>query len=359
MKIMFIVPSPVDSSPSQRFRYEQYFERLSEGGHEMMVFSFFTKGSWFRLYNSGSISRRLLDVVVGFFKRVYSLFLVYSYDLIFIHREAAPVGPPIFEWIIGILFRKRIIYDFDDAIWLTDRVDEPGLMRFIKWRSKVRSICGWSYKISCGNQYLATFAKEYNKQVVVNPTTIDTYGWHNPDHIPKSAKRNEDLVIGWTGSHSTLKYLRALTPVLERLEIMFPRIKIMVIADQDPLLKLDSVIFVPWDKATEVKDLMKIDIGLMPLPDDEWTKGKCGFKALQYMALMKPVVASAVGVNNEIISNGMNGFLCSTNAEWEAALTRLVKDDELRARMGEDGRKTVIDRYSVASNAENFLRLFE
>jgi glycosyltransferase involved in cell wall biosynthesis len=173
---------------------------------------------------------------------------------------------------------------------------------------------------------LAAFAGKFNSNVVVNPTTVDTVNWHNPDLHHSSTEKIESLVIGWTGSHSTIKYLNEISPVLQRLEETFPYIQIMIIADQLPDLNLTSMVFVPWKKVSEVEDLMKIDIGIMPLPDNEWTKGKCGFKALQYMALGKPVVASDVGVNMQIIDNGVNGFLCSSKETWADTLTRLIND---------------------------------
>ena len=127
--------------------------------------------------------------------------------------------------------------------------------------------------------------------------------------------------IGWTGSHSTLKYLDEIQPVLHKILQEYPTVEFIVIADRPPSLDVgSSVKFVPWNSETEIKDLLQFDIGIMPLPDDEWAKGKCGFKALQYMALELPAVASPVGVNSKIINHGVNGFLCNTPEEWEEAL---------------------------------------
>jgi glycosyltransferase involved in cell wall biosynthesis len=173
----------------------------------------------------------------------------------------------------------------------------------------------------------------------------------------RSAKTR--IVVGWTGTHSTLKYLYDSTETLKRIESQFDNVEFMVIADQRPNLPLKNISFVPWNYDTEIRDLMNFDIGIMPLPDDKWAKGKCGFKALQYMALKVQAIASPVGVNVEIIDHGKNGFLCSTQEEWIAAIATLIRDPSLRRTMGELGRQKVIDRYSLESNSALFLKLFE
>ena len=345
-------------SPSQRFRFEQYFPLLSESGIEFEVQSFLSSHSWQLFFMGGRPLSKLLALMKGFFRRIKALTKMSQYDYVFIHREAAPVGPPLFEWIIGRILAKKIIYDFDDAIWATDKSTETWWIKLIKWRSKVRAICRWSYKVSCGNEYLTDFAKKYNNNVVLNPTTIDTLNRHDPSRKKQNRSQKEGVVIGWTGSHSTLKYLINLAEVLKGIESRFPNVQIAVIADRNPELRLNNFHFIPWKEETEIDDLMEFDIGIMPLPDEVWTRGKCGFKALQYLALKIPAVCSPVGVNKKIIENGRNGFLCSTNDEWESALTTLINNIQLRHKMGEHGRIKVIDSYSVLSNSTNFLALF-
>jgi glycosyltransferase involved in cell wall biosynthesis len=282
------------------------------------------------------------------------------YDFVFIHREAAPLGPPIFEWMLAKIFRRKIIYDFDDAIWLTDRVHESWFLRTAKWRHKVSYICKWSYKVSCGNGYLCNYARKFNKSVIYNPTTIDTENLHNPT-LHKGSNRDDNKVrIGWTGSHSTLKYLHEIESVLIKILHDYPQVEFVVIADKPPSVQaVPSVKFIPWNTETEIQDLLEFDIGIMPLPDDKWAQGKCGFKALQYMALQLPAVASPVGVNSKIIEHGVNGFLCNTPDEWESTLRKLVENSTIRKQVGLNGRKTILKYYSVNSNASNFLSLFE
>lgn len=269
-----------------------------------------------------------------------------------------PVGPPVLEWIIARLFRKKVIYDFDDAIWLTDKTNESLIARTIRWRSKVSSICKWSYKISCGNEYLRQYAARFNERTVLNPTTIDTETLHNPSlyTVQKDPGR---IIIGWTGSHSTLKYHYLLETVLRQIQEKFPNVEVAVIANGEPTIKLERLSFIKWSKESEIANLLTFDIGIMPLPDDEWSKGKCGFKALQYMALEIPAVISPVGVNCKIIEHGINGYLCSSDDDWIKVLEKLIVDAKHRKKIGVAGRQTIIQAYSVSSNKDNFLSLFQ
>jgi len=276
-----------------------------------------------------------------------------SCDRIFIHREVTPVGPPVFEWIIARLLRKKVIYDFDDAIWLTDRQQESTWFRWLKWRKKVARVCAWSYRVSCGNEYLASFARKFATQVIVNPTTIDT-----SYHLPKK-KSEQSLVIGWTGSRSTMNYLQEVRSPLEDLMKRYPRVIIRIVSDQAPDWSHPRIDFVPWSLENEIPILQTFDIGIMPLPLDPWSLGKCGFKALQYMSLAIPAIVSPVGVNTDIVVDSVTGYHCRQPEEWISRLEELILNPDRRATMGTAGRKRIEDYYSVASNTSRFLRLLE
>ena len=356
--ILFICPYPIGQAPSQRFRFEQYLTYLEVNGYKYDFKPFLSEKGWRSIYKDGKTNLKLYHVLIGFIKRLFFCLFLDKYSHVFLHREATPLGPPIFEWIIAKVFRKKIIYDFDDAIWLDDPDEKGSLHSKIKWKSKVALICKWSHKVSTGNEYLAHFARNYNSDVVVNPTTIDTERLHNPTLLQKSETLNRKTVIGWTGTHSTLQYLEPMLPIIAELEKNH-NFEFVVIADKDPQYKLNSFQFIPWNKETEIADLVKIDIGIMPLTDDTWSEGKCGFKLLQYMALEKPALASSVGVNTEIISDQVNGFLCDSNEEWFCALQLLIGNHELRMKLGKLGRKKVLENYSTISNQASFLSLFE
>ena len=353
MHILFLVPYPQGQAPSQRFRFEQYLNFLQQKGITYDFSSFLDMKTWQLLYKPGHTFQKTQGILNGFFRRANLLFSLHQYHYVFIHREAAPVGPPVFEWLIGKVFRKKIIYDFDDAIWLPNTSASNRIAAQLKWHQKVKNICRWSYKVSCGNQYLCDFARQFNDNVVLNPTTIDTTRQHNR----LKNQQTEKFVIGWTGTHSTLPYLKPLFPVLEKL-YQSHDFALHVIANTPPKEQAAFIHFIPWQKETEIDDLLGFNVGLMPLTDDPWAKGKCGFKALQYMSLGIPALVSPVGVNTEIVENGVNGFICETEEDWDKALEKLMTDADLRKKMGAAGRKTVEKQYSVISNTDNFLQLF-
>ena len=357
MKILFLVPYPTQQAPSQRFRFEQYFYFLDQQEIQYKIVPFLNQTTWKILYQPGKQIQKTWGIIKGLIKRKWLvLFSLSGYDYVFIHREAAPIGPPIFEWWIAKVLKKKIIYDFDDAIWLPNTSQANRLAAKLKWHSKVSSICKWSYKVSAGNDYLCDYARQFNNNVILNPTTIDTENLHDPKQYPL-AKKSKKPVIGWTGTHSTLPYLKKLVPVLQKLEKEF-YFDFLIISNQPPKLQLKSIEFLPWNKETEIPDLMKMDIGVMPLSEDQWSKGKCGFKALQYLSLDIPALASPVGVNLKIVRQGENGFLCANDDEWYENLKRLLLDSDLRQRLGQQGRKDVILNYSVLANRDNFMGLF-
>ena len=357
-RITFMAPYSLGIAPSQRFRFEQYFCVLKERGFHVNYLGFIARKNSGLFTHRNSLST-LSVICLGILRRIIHLGLLSQSDFVFIHRELSPVGPPFFEWIIAKVFKKKIIYDFDDAIWATDKANESKLSKLIRWRGKVASICRWSYRISCGNEYLAAYARQFNSNVIVNPTTIDTAHLHNPTLYLQSKNYKEKITIGWTGSHSTLKYLNEVEPAINYLQQKYHSLYLLVIADRKPELRIDRMEFIPWNKKTEAADLLRIDIGIMPLPDDDWSRGKCGFKALQYMAMQIPCVASPVGVNVKIIEHGQNGYLTQTYDEWVTCLENLIVSDSLRKKFGEAGRKKIISHYSVESNASTFLSLFE
>jgi glycosyltransferase involved in cell wall biosynthesis len=364
-RILFLCPYPPAIVASQRFRFEQYFDVLKDHGFSYEVEPFTSSKGWQTLSGKANVLLKLTVLLSALIQRFLILPRVFDFSYIFIHREAAPVGPPVIEWIIARLLKKRLIYDFDDAIWATDDVNEPRLLSFMRWRSKVSSICKWSYKVSAGNSYLASYALQFSARVIINPTTINTRHVHNPDlYEPREQLKKQNgiarVVIGWTGSHSTLKYLEQLLPVLQRVEAAFPDdVDFLVIADLKPEMALKNLQFRAWSNETEIKDLLLADIGIMPLPDDQWAKGKCGFKALQYMALEIPAVVSPVGVNTTIVTPNVNGFLCNTSDEWFTCLSRLIQDRSLRVALGKQGRITVNQSYSTDANSSVFLSLFQ
>lgn len=355
VSILFLVPYPMCHAPSQRFRVELFLQELDKQKLKYQVEPFLDEKTWYSLYKGGSKFQKVWGVIKGFARRWKSvLFDLFSYDYVFVQREAAPIGPPVFEWLISKVFRKKIIYDFDDAIWIPNISRENKIVGWVKAFWKVKYICRWSYKIVTGNDYLCRFAGEYNTQVIKIPTCVDTLNQHN------QLKRQETapIVVGWTGSHSTMKYLDELIPVLKAVQQKYP-VEFVVISNKAPEFSIPGLRFIYWNEETEVADLLQINIGIMPLKQDSWCEGKCGFKLIQYLALGIPAIASPVGVNKIIIEEGVNGFLCATPEEWLKAFSVLIENEKMRTEMGKKGRSKIEKEYSMVSQAEQFISLFK
>ncbi|MDD5449070.1 MAG: glycosyltransferase [Candidatus Omnitrophica bacterium] len=278
-----------------------------------------------------------------------------DYDVVFIHREACPVGPIFFEWIARRL-GKKIIFDFDDAIYLPNVSRANSVIKVLKNQNKVKKIIRLSSVVIAGNSHLKKYASNYNRNVVVIPTAIDTEKY---SAIKKIQPQNEPLCIGWSGSYTTVQHLLMLKEVLRKI---YNRYKISIkIIGSAPNFKMGDIplTVAEWSMETELEELVGLDIGFMPLPDDEWGRGKCGLKALQYMALGIPAVCSPVGVNQEIIEDGINGFFASSEAEWVEKISRLIENPELRRSIGCAGKKTVEERYSVKANFPKFFNAIQ
>lgn len=353
MRVLFVVPYPAGQAASQRYRVEQWLPLLQEQGILYTIAPFWGSAVWAVLYKPGRFRLKAAGLLSGFCRRLLLLFQLPHYDYIFIHREATPVGPPWFEGITSNIFRKKIIFDFDDAIWLPNTTAANSWATMLRWHQKTAQICRWSHKVSCGNDYLQSYAFTQNSAAVLLPSVLDMAHVYTE----LKAQQTAEVVIGWIGSHSTLPYLKLVEPVLQRLEQNY-RFKLHIIADRPPQLQLQSLVFKKWHPETEIQDLLQLNIGLMPLPDTDWARGKCAFKALQYMALGIPAVVSAVGANLQAVEDNVTGYICHTQQEWYERLEQLICKPEQRARMGKTGQVWVKQHYSLQAHRQTFLSLF-
>lgn len=352
MKVLFLTPYPHDTAGSQRFRFEQYLSSLTKNNIHYDNVPFWEQKAWDILYKPGKQFLKSYYLLKGIIIRIFLIFKLKNYDYLFIHRELFPVGPKVLIKIYAKI-NPKIIYDFDDAIWLPNFAASNKSFAFLKSYGQVKLLCTVAYKLSVGNQYLANYCKQYNNNIVINPTTIDTSN-HHQGTINYDFKK---LVVGWTGTHSTMKYLPDILPVLDKL-IKKHDFIMRVISDKHPDFEREYLSYIPWNKETEIEDLKTIHIGLMPLHDDEWSRGKCGFKALQYMSIGMPAIVSPVGVNVEIVDQNVNGFICSDLSEWENALTLFLDNQQKIKDFGLEAKQKIENYYSVNSNTKNFISLF-
>ncbi|HRN49599.1 MAG TPA: glycosyltransferase family 4 protein, partial [Niabella sp.] len=262
-------------------------------------------------------------------------------DIVFVQRECFMLGTSFFERRFSK--RAKLIFDFDDSIWLQNVSEANKKLGFLKNPDKTKEIIRVSDLVIAGNQYLANYALRFNKNVVIVPTTIET-----TKYVTKEIKDKERVVVGWSGSFSTIQHFEFAMDALKAIKKKYGnRVEFMVIGDASYRNEDLGITGIAWKAATEVQDLHRMDIGIMPLPDDEWANGKCGLKGLQYMAAGIPTIMSPVGVNTEIIEEGINGFLASKTEEWVAKISLLIESTELRKKFSENGRRTVEEKYST------------
>ena len=353
MRVLAIVPSVYDTSPGQRFRLEQWEPLLRERGVEISYAPFENEELHSVLYQTGKLPQKLAQVMKAFARRWASINSASDYDLCYIFREAALLGPPLFERLLG---KKQIpiVFDFDDAIFVSYRSPSNGYLSYLKFAGKAKTICRISSHVMAGNPYLAAYASQYNQNVTVIPTTIDTEKYAA---LHRSNSSGAVPVIGWTGSFSTVQHLDTLRGALRKLA-RTDRFRLRVIGTPQYELEGVEVEAMPWRSETEIDDLQPIDIGIMPLPDDAWSRGKCGLKALQFMALGIPVVCSPIGVNTVIVQDGENGFIAATEEEWIQKLRQLLQSAQLRNRFGQTARAAVEQTYSARTQAPRVYEIF-
>ena len=321
--------------PSSRYRIFQYLPSFTTSGIRVTVKPLFSS-RYFRLLGWRPTWVRTVAKVWytawRFLVRGVAVLSSLQADLIVLEGPLFPyTGLAVERWLSK---RIPLVVELDDAIHLTPGMGEtiPRLLQL-------------SVGAIVGNQVLADYARSFTSQVHVIPTVVDTHRFAPTS--PRSPIGTHPLTIGWMGLDYNIAYVKSLAQVLQKLQ-KDRSVRIKIICGTPPRFDGLNVDFYAWDYAREVEDLSGCDIGIMPLPDNEWTRGKCGLKLLQYMSLGIASVASPVGVNQKIIQHGRNGFLASTDDEWYETLLQLCDDAALRERVGREARKTVVEDYSLA-----------
>ena len=354
-KVLIITNHRKNRSPGQRFRFEQYLDYLDNNSFDINFSFLLDEKDDKHFYDNSFPIYKALILLKSFLKRLFEVKTYNNYDIIFVYREAFFTGSTYFEKKIAKSTAK-LVFDFDDAIWLHDVSAGNKKWGWLKNAGKTVDIIKLADMIFAGNQYLVDFASIYNSNVKLIPTTIDT----NHHIIINNKPDNNKICIGWTGSATTLKYFDQFLPVFIKLKEKYPtQIMFKIIVDTKkyyPELNTNTTL---WSLKTEIAELNKIDIGIMPLPDDKWAKGKCGFKGLQYMSLGIPTIMSPVGVNKDIITDGVNGFLANSEKEWITKLSLLIEDKDLRGVTGSSGKKTILANYSTEAIKSKYLQYLQ
>ena len=352
-KLLFVGLHRPDRSPSQRYRFEQFQPYLEAHGYVVTYFYLIRAQDDQKFYGAGNYLAKAFILCRSVVLLTLLLFRAKRHDLIFVQREAFMLGTVFFERALAK--RAPVVYDFDDAIWLQNVSAGNRTLSFLKDARKTEKLVALSDLVLAGNDYLANYALQFNKAVALVPTVVDT---DNYRRLPQAA--TERVCIGWSGSFSTIPYFEYALPALRLLKAQYgERIYFKVIGDASYTNEELGIQGVAWSSASEVAELSEIDIGIMPLPNDEWTKGKCALKGLLYMSLGQAAVLSDVGVNGTVVEDGVDGFLVSSTEEWVEKISRLIDDPTLRKQMGERARLTVLERYSVRSEQQHLLSLLE
>jgi len=347
MRILMIAGGK--TTPSSRYRVHQFVEPFRKLGHIVDVAIAHPSIGW-----KSPVPRHWkvpywLSVYTAKYIRIISrlplLMKASSYDIVFLHRPLTPSHKEL--WLETVLRHRnaRIVFDFDDAIYLVG-----------KNQKKIENIVASSAWVTVGNTYLGEFARQHNQNVTVIPTVIDT-----DQYFLASERVPGPIRLGWTGSRDSMRYaLPLIRPILVDLSRKVD-FEFLVVCDARPTGNWDGVKvrFISWSEKTEVASVQLMDIGLMPLKDAPFERGKCGLKLIQYMGCGIASIASPVGVNSDIVVDGETGFLASTQHEWKEALLRLIEDAALRRRMGQNAHARAREFYSIHAVMPLYQDVFE
>lgn len=336
-------------APNERYRFEQYKNYLYEKNININYFYILNDKEDAILFYSKNYFLKIFIYLKTYFKRWWQIITLKKSHTILIYRELHWFGFHTKLWMHLLKLKsKKIIFDFDDAIWIESTSTVQNIIK--KPSHKTPVYIKQSNTIIAGNKYLCNYAQSYNSNCIIIPTVIDT-DYFIP--IPHIKNQQQNITIGWMGSHSTVAHLKQLIPVLKQIQHKYPNIKFKFIGKKEFLPEL-NVYIEDWNKNTEIQTLNSFDIGIMPLPNDEWSKGKCGLKLLTYMACEIPCIASNIGVNKEIIEKTSGGLLCNNEQDWLHNLSLLIQNPELRQQLGAQGRKNVEKYYSLKAWKEKF-----
>lgn len=333
---------------SSRLRSYQFIPFFQQNGIDCDIFPFFNDQYLKEIYEKKPVNK--WNILKSYFKCFLKLARVGNYDAVIVEKELFPFLPAIGEWWLKLL-KIPYIADYDDAIFHNYDLHPNKLIKYFL-SGKIKYVMRHSEQVVAGNSYLQQYSiMSGAKKTVLIPTVIDIDKYPIKEHYS-----SEKVVIGWIGSPTSLKYLKALQPVLKELGSEY-NIQLHIVGGKS-LIGLDGYeSLIEWTETMETKLVQQFDIGIMPLENNAWERGKCGYKLIQYMGCALPVVGSPVGVNDELIEEGINGFKPRNFYEWKLALEQLIVDSDMRSKMGKAGRKLVEEKYSLQKARYKWVQL--
>ena len=354
-RILVLCPYPEGKAASQRFKYEQYFSSWRREGYAITVSSFFDESTWNILYKTSNYFKKIIGTLKGYLRRILDLFFIAKYDVVYIHMWATPLGPPIFERLISLI-AKKVVYDFDDSVFLKGSRPKSMNLNISNIEGKSSYLIKQADHVILSSPYNLEYCLSENIKSAATyvPCSINTDRFVEK----KQEKEKKILVLGWTGTFSSIAYLDLLKKALLSLKRDL-NFKLLLITNFEYSFDEIDLEVIEWNEETEIEDLHRIDIGLYPLTEDEWSLGKGGLKVMQYMSIGVPSVATNYGTAVNIIEHGENGFLVNTDEEWIASLKNLVEDSNLRKKMGSSARKHIVENYSTSAVEKYYLEILK
>ncbi len=353
MKVLGLSSYPVEAACA-RYRMEQFVGPLAERGITLTTRAFLDSQLFEQLYRREAFIRTAIGLFKPVLLRLRDVVTASQADVVMVQREAMVFGPPLVEWLVTHAFKRPMVLDLDDATYVSYTSPTYGsLGRTLKWFSKTDDLIRWAAIATCGNRAIAEYVSSQGTTARVIPTVVDT------EVFRPAEDRSEDtpVVLGWIGTHSTFPYLESVFPVLEELA-KTNRFRLKVVGAGKDEIRIPGVEVenLPWKLEREIEDFQSIDIGLYPIDaalySGKWAAGKSGFKAVQYMAVGVPYVATPVGGSAEIGEVGTTHFFASTGDEWRDALKELIVDSDKRKWMGAAGRRHVTEHYALPAQAD-------
>jgi glycosyltransferase involved in cell wall biosynthesis len=339
-RVLAFTVKPRESADS-RYRILQYKAMAKQDGVSI-EFRSFMGARYFRwqLKNIHLLLRVFLYPVLLAVRLWQIVFQAPKYDAVLVSREMAPFGPPVLEQLL-VRICKRVILDVDDALHVSDKASSRLIPRLLRDNGKFARMAPAYSAVICGSRNLADFYRQYSANVSVIPTAVDADLYAGITRVPSPVVR-----IGWIGLPLNRHHVELLGPALTQLA-RERRFELVLVGLNEPVdFHLPGIRYIAWSLQEELTFFAHIDIGIMPLQDSTFARGKCAFKLIQYMAAGLPVVASPVGANCEVVQDGRNGFLARTDGDWTSRLRQLIDDAGLREKMGAKGREMVRESYS-------------
>ncbi len=355
MKVLAFASYPLQAAAT-RYRLQQFMEPLAARGISLTIKPFLDSKHFNSLYQRRALVSTGLGLLKASAKRFGDVYATSKADVVLIQREAMIFGPPVVEWLATRVAGCPMVLDLDDATYVPYTSPTYGkLSKALKWFNKTDDLIRWATVVTCGNRVIAEYAQSKGARARVIPTVVDT-GVFVP-RVRTKVVSEALLVLGWIGTHSTFPYLQTIFPVLQKLANTH-HFKLKIVGAGTKTVEIPGVEVenLEWKLEREVQDFQSFDIGLYPINPslyaEHWAAGKSGFKAIQYMAVGIPFVASPIGAMGEIGETGVTHFHAITDDEWYSGLHLLLSDSQLRQRMGASGRQHVVTHYSLAEQAD-------